>query len=231
MHASHVIIRGHVFTYDEKAPFVESGMSVLGALEFDEATDQTKCHECGEWQTALPWHIQKAHTMTSDGYRSEHGLSKHAGLSGMGRRKLASANAERQRMTGIGIGDRRRGTHRAAWLPVPAYKHSVEVQNGDSRCAAQLLYKIMICASSVGHTPTKRELAAVGVTQSTLIQRFGSVAAAMDKAGLQSNSGTISPLPRNYPGEEEIRAKWDAPMPWPKEYFDAGHIGLEQRRG
>jgi len=40
----HVIIRGHVFTREEKSPFVVSGESLLGALEYNQDTDETKCH-------------------------------------------------------------------------------------------------------------------------------------------------------------------------------------------
>jgi len=42
MQTTHVIIRGHIFTYAEKAPFVASGQSLLGALEYDEVNNQTK---------------------------------------------------------------------------------------------------------------------------------------------------------------------------------------------
>jgi hypothetical protein len=48
-----VIIRGHVFPRAEKEPFVASGESLLGALEYNQETDQTKCHECGKMNGCL----------------------------------------------------------------------------------------------------------------------------------------------------------------------------------
>jgi predicted transcriptional regulator len=168
VHASHVIIRGHVFTYEEKAPFVQSKVSLLGALEFDPKTDRTKCHECGEWQRQLSWHVMKQHSMTTDLYRSEHGLRPNTGLSGMARRNKARANAERHRIEGRGIAAVMRGRTTRLESNRLAFKHSVEVQNSSGKCATQLLFKVLMCAANVGHTPTGDELAAIGVTKIVL---------------------------------------------------------------
>jgi hypothetical protein len=41
----YVIICGQVFRYEDKSPFVPSGRSVNGALEYDKSGESIKCHE------------------------------------------------------------------------------------------------------------------------------------------------------------------------------------------
>lgn len=82
MPSTHVLIRGHKFTYAEKSPFVRSGESLLGAIEYDEATDQTKCHECGEFFRGMGNHV-KAHGISRFEYNTKHGLRVRSPLSGL----------------------------------------------------------------------------------------------------------------------------------------------------
>jgi hypothetical protein len=54
----------------------------------------------------------------------------------------------------------------------------------------------------------------------------------MRRAGLTPNSyaPTPSPLPRRFPTKEELaekRKKWEDPMEWPDDHFDAGLIALQ----
>lgn len=90
--ATHVLIRGHVFTYAEKSPFVASGMSVLGALEYDEAADRLKCHECGMWVRGLGNHV-RTHGMKRREYNRKHGMSASRALCTPGRSSKSSRNA------------------------------------------------------------------------------------------------------------------------------------------
>ena len=71
----HVLIRGHVFKWEEKEPFVQSGVSVAGAVEYDFANDKLRCHECGEWFLNLGSHIAQYHQMKTEEYRLKHGLN------------------------------------------------------------------------------------------------------------------------------------------------------------
>lgn len=71
-----VIIRGHVFDYAEKAPFVTSGKSVLGALEYNPETETVKCHECGEWFSSIGKHCFHIHEIPAVDYKVKHGLQQ-----------------------------------------------------------------------------------------------------------------------------------------------------------
>jgi hypothetical protein len=86
----HVLIRGHLFTHTEKAPFVSSGESLLGALEYDLARDLVKCHECGAWKRGLGAHVLRVHGINRLDYAQKHGLRKCAALSSPTVRKQKS---------------------------------------------------------------------------------------------------------------------------------------------
>ncbi len=240
-HASHVLIRGHVFTWEDKAPFVRAGMSVLGALEYDPATDRTKCHECGAWHHGLGNHL-KTHGLKRAEYNRRFGLRVRTSLCGLEiRRKhrrlatkafkrggnLARVDPENSR-TALNAANKARGGGRGTG-------NHPELDNESGRCRTQSLYRIQILAAQLGHTPTDAERIRIGLGAPILVARFGSVAKAMRLAGLEPNRdgntrGSVRPLPAGYPGPEEIRRRWEAEMAWPKEYFDSGTIALEQRR-
>jgi hypothetical protein len=81
---THIIISGTMFPWAEKAPYVRSGESVLGAVEYDAKTDRIKCHECGEWEAHVGIHL-KAHGDNAKAYRLRHGLNIGSPLCGPGR--------------------------------------------------------------------------------------------------------------------------------------------------
>ena len=212
--ATHVIIRGHVFTYEEKQPFVTSGKSVLGALEYNTAEDETKCHECGRWFSGLGWHVTKSHGMTTREYKKLHGLRESSALCGMRIRRSSADSAKKLMVPGKGILSLPR-----LRAPRPKAK-SQEWHNENSRCNAQLLFRIQIVAATVGHTPTRADLLEHGICQTTLVRSFGSLDKVMRLAGLESNhSGKSSPLPRAFPSLPEIKKRWNERMPWPADYF------------
>jgi hypothetical protein len=76
----YVILLGHVFNYEDKAPFVQSGQSIRGAIEYDKDNDKLKCHECGEWFDAIWSHSFQAHGIHSREYKVKHGLAQSASL-------------------------------------------------------------------------------------------------------------------------------------------------------
>lgn len=158
-HATHVLIRGHVFTYAEKAPFVASGVSVLGALEYDEATDKTKCHECGAWFGGMGTHI-RAHGLKRAEYNQRHGLCRASALGGLGVRdkhRKAVSSRSTNALHSARSSARPRGSSR-----------SMEEANEKARCAAQLLYRLQILAAQKGHTPRKIDLMEAGFSVHSL---------------------------------------------------------------
>lgn len=234
MHATHVIIRGQVFTYAEKAPFVPAGESVLGALECDEFTGHVKCHECGTWIGGLGNHI-KAHGLKRREYNLRFGLRERAPLSSMAIREKHRSLATRAHRKGGNLHCVQPELNVAAIIAANKRRNgpSGELNNEHAKCLAQCLFRLQTMAAELGHTPTDAERSKVGIGSSVLIARFGSVDRAMRIAGLIPNregNMSVNPIPEGFPSKDEIRKKWDAPMPWPKDYFEVGHIALEQRR-
>lgn len=223
--ATHVLIRGHVFTREEKAPFAPSGQSVLGAVEYDHANDLVKCHECGVWFSGLGNHI-KTHGLNRREYNRRHGLSPKSSISSLGTRKKHSACAKRQGMSERLIAARlARSRERKKNGP-----RATELQNQVNRCAAQLLFRIQTLAARCGHTPGRNDLRAAGISASAIIVRFGSMDKAMRMAGLAPNETghPRNPTPKDFPSKSEIDKRWEARMPWPDDYF--GVHGLERKR-
>jgi hypothetical protein len=216
--ASHVLIRGQVFTYAEKAPFVASGQSVMGAIEFDQEADTCRCHECGEFIRGLGNHI-KRHGLQRQTYNLRHGLRRNGRLgsptiAAKHRLRVVGNNNKAIRMAIAAI--------RVKRPTMPKFVHSAETANLNARCQAQLIFQVQMLALRVGHSPTHPELRAAGISASAIRHRFGGIPELCGMAGLQPNMGGDrrgSPLPRDFPNKEEIRKKFDERMPWPEDYF------------
>jgi len=193
-HNGHVIINGQVFLYRQKAPFVPSGKSVLGALEYDPRVDKLRCHECGQWFKSLGTHVALLHKISGPEYKKKHGLRKRSALVSedlrtariqMGRERIpllhASQNSER----------RAASRERLLAHPLPR-KHTPERRNLTDTCQAQMLAKVRSIAEIVGHTPSVRELRQHGVSPSSLCTTFnmstGNLSGVMSLLGLQPNS-------------------------------------------
>ncbi len=235
MPATHVLIRGHQFTYEEKAPFIQAGQSVLGAIEYDPANDQTKCHECGEWFSGMGNHI-KQHGIKRVEYNLKYGLRERSPLSGLNVRtkhrvlataafqrggNLARVDPDKKSQAIVATNKRSAGTS----------GNTTEYDNERGRCMAQSLFRIQMLAAQTGHTPTSAELAAIGLGSTQLVTRFGSVDAAMRLAELEPNRDgkPAMSVPIAFSrNEAEIKAKWESRMEWPKEYFDSGSVALER---
>lgn len=222
---THVLIRGHVFQYEEKAPFVKSGMSVLGALEYDPESDRIKCHECGEWFEHIGWkHLNFKHNITTIEYKHRHGINQTSGLCTPRFSKMRSKQHEpKQENTAKLIAAGR--AHKLLYgnnLTNRGKQH--ERSNALGRCQAQALFRIQVLAAEKGRTPTSKELQESGLNQPLLVKRFGSVRRALELAGLETrpvgsdvaSNRKENTLPGGFPTKEEL---WNARMPWPKEYF------------
>ncbi len=231
-----VIIRGYIFDYEEKAPFVLSGKSTLGALEYEPETDRTKCHECGEWARSLAHHVRRAHSLNRKDYNVKHGLRRSSALSGMKRRNnhsiasRAMNNIGKATATASAVAQAKRNTGGTR----PAGPQ-LEVRNLNARCMAQVTFRLMTLAAQLGHTPTPRERKDAGLLDGMIARRFGNITNAMAAAALdQTQPRKVVPLRAGYPRtEEEIREsaeRWSERMPWPSEYFDMAIIALERRR-
>jgi hypothetical protein len=219
-----VIIRGHVFTWAEKQPFVASGKSVLGAMEYNTADDTTKCHECGEWFRFLGSRIHRNHGIGRAEYNATHGLSRNTAISGLGLRAKRRDVQIREAKQGRGTSDKRFIAGRASGKGKVKGRtfgpHPVEVQNKANRCAAQLLYQVQRLAATIGRTPGRDALVKAGINPHVLEHRFGSVPAAMNACGLEPNQSgyTMTPLPVGFPSKAEIQKRFNERMPWPEDY-------------
>src|SRR4051812_44274200 len=80
LEATHVLIGGIVFPRAEKAPYVMSGHSVLGGLEYNEEKDRVKCHKCGNWFRRLGRHLSQVEGISSSQYKRDHGLRQSTTL-------------------------------------------------------------------------------------------------------------------------------------------------------
>ncbi len=173
-HEEQVLIRGKVFLYKQKAPFVPSGKSVLGALEYRESDDKVRCHECGEWHRVLTRHIRSSHQLSPREYKGEHGLNQQAVLCGP---TLSSTFSAKRTATNLKTGlkpgftdEQRSKGHRTKRERAAVKSESrlwSEARNENGTCQAQLLSRIRSIADRVGRTPTSKELEQAGISRSS----------------------------------------------------------------
>lgn len=164
-----VLIRGKVFLYKQKAPFVPSGKSVLGALEYREADDKVRCHECGEWFVSLAKHVSDKHQKGQADYKKTHGLNRWATLAGI---KYTTNKSTVARALNLGKSltpENRKKARSSAHEQMRKRRESGEtsvrheLRNENGTCQAQILSTIKALASQIGRTPSRRELESVGV--------------------------------------------------------------------
>ena len=171
----HVVIDGEVLFYQQKAPYVASGVSIKGALEYDPQTDRVRCHECGTWFKDLAHHVT-VHKLTVEEYKKRHGFGKKAALISEGLRQ--------QRLT---VGIRHSADVRERFRPALEQrlrnwpKHdpnrnvrpwSEEKKNKHGSCQAQLLQRLKSLTTNLGHSPGVKELNSAGIRPSTLCAAF-----------------------------------------------------------
>jgi predicted transcriptional regulator len=174
--------RNEIFLYHTKAPFVPSGKSIRGALEYDPAADTLKCHECGEWEASLPNHIKTEHGLTARKYKKRHFLAAKTALVSEAtriamvksyalspKRKICLEKLKAARVYGV--------AHAAAYRQknAPMWAESLNARN---HCPAQLIEYYRNIAEIVGHTPTAYELDEHKAGLSSVLQYHFSIAAA-----------------------------------------------------
>lgn len=180
-----VLIRGKVFLYKQKAPFVPSGKSVLGALEYREADDKVRCHECGEWKIALGQHLHKEHGVTAAEYKERHGLRQQSALCGI-RFLEALSRTSKERGLGRNLGgmaeERRlevqkigrvKSAEVRAGLADRAERRASELKNERGTCQAQLLGKIREIAEKHGWSLTRQNLSEDGISYHSAMLALG----------------------------------------------------------
>lgn len=177
-HTEHVLIRGNVYKYAEKAPFVRSGVSVSGGIEYDAARDFLRCHECGEFFQNLGVHIS-LHEMSQEQYREKHGISRATPLANTRLRDIRrdAAVARQQHKTGKQFCKGNKRQTSSSYI-------TVELVNARGNCKLQLLEKLSELAKKLGRTPTARELIDNNIPASALRNYFGGIGNAVKLIGL-----------------------------------------------
>lgn len=174
-----VRIGNEVMFYKEKAPFVTSGKSIKGALEFDDVSDLVKCHECGEWFKALPAHVLSKHSLSAHRYKAVHGLGSRTSLVCESTRLKLSARAKRGYKTWIENGALKRSLHkRKTYTKSKIYRDNHELRNIRKTCHLQLLNRLRNISKALGRTPSHPDLREHGISPDSVKNRFGSLAKA-----------------------------------------------------
>lgn len=162
-----VLIRGKCFLYRQKAPFVPSGKSVYGALEYNESRDAIRCHECGDYFQTLSQHLGKRHHLTATEYKDRHGLRRAAPLWTPGMSARMSQRITTLRVSGHRV-ERFANIHQAVTSSVLSRKRkppaTAELRNEHGTCQAQILNRLRDLSERTGRTPTKAEIEASGLT-------------------------------------------------------------------
>jgi ROS/MUCR transcriptional regulator protein len=198
---SHVLVRGFVFTYEEKAPFVVSGKSLWAAIEYDEKQGLVKCHECGEWMQSIGQHSTLTHHLTARNYKLKHGLNLSTSLDAppYRQRRVMEVRSRANNTAGLaptcaGEAGKNRGKH----LVHP----SSELANSRGRCQAQTLFKILCFIKRTGQKPELKDLG--GITHHAICTLF-EVDSYRDVLRLTQMG--------------QANDHWNERMPWPEDYF------------
>lgn len=179
MNGTKVIFRNQVFDWSEKAPFVKSGSSINGALEYDPAQDKVRCHECGGWFRSISLHASREHQIHPKEYKAKHGLRARSSLSSVGsisvRKNMLASRSERF------VGKTFSKTGRSGG--VVGKSKFEEYRNQKGICEAQLIARISKIAADLGRTPRKKDLDRA--TKSGFSKIFGTMENFQSSAGLQ----------------------------------------------
>lgn len=182
-----VMTAGVLNLYRDKEPYVQSGVSTFGAIEYDADSDEMRCHECGQWYGLLHAHIKNAHGMKAREYKLKHGLRISTALVSEGTRIKLIKNALIPGAEGVArLLKARPAQHiisEAVSRGVRSQRH--ERRNSMNNCAPQLLKRIKALADQVGHTPSVSELEEARIGRSSIIFHFGSLSAAMKLCSLK----------------------------------------------
>lgn len=200
-HEAKIIIGNEVFFYNEKKPYLNSGYSIKGALEYDSVEDKVKCHECGLWFRSIGSHLRyckKAKKLSAREYKIKHGFGLGAALISEGTRKKyieVSSNVKNiSRLTSKRIKEKKLMAGKLARVRNP-WSSGIRTQQAHNRrriCRPQILFRIKELAKQLGRTPTQAEMNENGIYQGMLRFHFGGGNKAILLAGLRPNAQYVS---------------------------------------
>ncbi len=167
------MIRGFIFRSEEKAPFVKSGESIYGAVEYCMQTDRLKCHECGVLFASLGNHVgSDAHHMDAREYKAKHGLRLQTSLVSLHARSARSVASIGRKAGNIAALRQREPAKFQPGQNKNPTRNQAEEKNEKTQCQAQLEYKINRFAKRLGRTPTTAELTSIGIGISIMLRTF-----------------------------------------------------------
>lgn len=187
----HVRIGGEILFYASKAPYIVSGFSIAGAVEYDKEDDTLRCHECGGWIKHLGVHA-RLHNLTARQYKIKHGLHSSASLVNEKCRTNLIVRARRSFEEKLTIRQsffKNWGSRYGKRKPSVFFKGRgrPEGKNKNVLCLPQLKEKIIALAKILGRTPRAIDLARVGMNHRTVAKTFGSLERAMKLCNLIPN--------------------------------------------
>lgn len=189
--ATHVIIGGVVFPWASKFPYVDSGRSILGGIEYNQKADLIRCHKCGCWFRSLALHVRKQEGLGTREYRTQHGLAQTSALnvpSIVRAHKTTAKKLSRKFKHNISSGAHNKGVPASLSSIQRGRQGCAEINNLRMICAAQLKNRIMLLAFRVNGTPTKEDLYKERLHRRTLMHAFGVPVATLFKSlGLSLN--------------------------------------------
>ena len=173
-----VLIRGKCFLYRQKAPFVPSGESIYGALEYRESSDEVRCHECGGWYHFLPTHIFRTHAISCAEYRHRHGLRRRCALCGPRMCCKIKAGKEEyyQRLREAVRSPEKRAEFGAMSRATANLRQrgsdTAERLNESGHCRAQLTQRLKELHAIYGAVPTNKQLIKHGISPASVCLSF-----------------------------------------------------------
>lgn len=172
---------GSVYFYNYKEPLIpfDNGFGYIGALIFDECTDQVQCHFCGEWAVALGNHLHKEHNMTAKEYKEKVGLNSSTALIGEKLREKLVASGLEKRMQNLRPGGPQSEETKQKIRETLA-QNRAEQQNLNGTCPVQLLDRLKKLHDDLGRTPRLKEIP----FKEALIRVYGNMKNACDLAGI-----------------------------------------------
>lgn len=156
--------------YKEPLTATPDGYGYLGALVYDKNEEFTQCHICGYFFRWLPFHVKRAHDVTSREYRDAFQLSRRTSLLATNTRSSAIQSStfvnwskerweEHKRFLKRTRHERSDRLSRLNRAGLSQRRKSLEQKNIEGKCPEQLLTKIKEMADEIGRTPKRREFA------------------------------------------------------------------------
>lgn len=181
--ATHVIMGRMIFPWADKAPYVDSGHSVLGAFEYNPERDVIKCHLCGRWTRLVGGPHLRSEGITEREYRAAYGLNQSTPLC-----TPSYSELRRHRPRPTVTPEAMRRVRMARPPKSRDNGNRAEDRNLRSVCFAQIRTRVTALAVELGHTPTSLELTARGIYPKTIVTTYQmSLSKFMESLGLAAN--------------------------------------------